>query len=209
MTDPVRVLIADDHPLFREGVGRSLSEDPDLDVVAEADAPSDAVAMAESLRPDIALLDIRMGEGNEGLRAAGEIAERLPETRVVMLTVSGEEEDLLTAFKLGARGYVLKGVSSRELRRILHDVANGKVYVSPELAVDILTDLTSSRAPDPLQELTPRERRVLELVAEGLTNKEVGERLHLSEKTVKHYMTQVLDKLQVRNRVEAVSKLRS
>lgn len=120
-----------------------------------------------------------------------------------MLTVSEHEDDLLGAFKAGARGYVLKGVSARELASIIRAVAAGEVYVSPALAAGMLLELTRSRTLDPWSELTEREREVLRLLAEGLTNREIGERIHLAEKTVKHYMTNILGKLQVRSRVEA------
>lgn len=202
MTESVRVLIADDHPLFREGVAHSLAAEPDLTVVGQAASGEEALRLARDLLPDVALLDIAM-PGRGGLAASSEIAIACPATKVVMLTVSEHEDDLLAAFKAGARGYALKGVSARELANIIRAVAGGEVYVSPSLAAGMLVELTRSRPPDPLNELTGREREVLRLVAEGLTNREIGERLHLAEKTVKHYMTNVLGKLHVRSRVEA------
>jgi DNA-binding NarL/FixJ family response regulator len=202
VTEPVRVLIADDHPLFREGVAHSLAAEPDLTVVGQAASGEEALRLARDLLPDVALLDIAM-PGSGGLAASSEIAIACPATKVVMLTVSEHEDDLLAAFKAGARGYVLKGVSARELANIIRAVANGEVYVSPSLAAGMLVELTRNRPPDPLNELTEREREILRLVAEGLTNREIGERLHLAEKTVKHYMTNVLGKLHVRSRVEA------
>ena len=202
MTEPVRVLIADDHPLFREGVAHSLAAETGLTVVGQAASGEEALRLARDLLPDVALLDIAM-PGSGGLAASSEIAIACPATKVVMLTVSEHQDDLLAAFKAGARGYVLKGVSARELANIIRAVADGEVYVSPSLAAGMLVELTRSRPPDPVNELTGREREVLRLVAEGLTNREIGERLHLAEKTVKHYMTNVLGKLHVRSRVEA------
>ncbi len=202
MSEPTRVLIADDHPLFREGVMHSLSGKPDLTVVGQAATSDEAVRLARELLPDVALLDITM-PGRGGLAAAAEISVACPVTKIVMLTVSENEDDLMTAFKAGARGYILKGVSARELTNVIRAVAGGEVYVSPSLAAGMLMEMSHGRPPDPLTELTEREREILQLVAEGLTNREIGEHLHLAEKTIKHYMTNVLGKLHVRSRVEA------
>ena len=197
----IRILIADDHPLFREGVAHSLNNESDITVIGEAASGEEAVRLARDLLPDVALLDITM-PGKGGIAAAAEIAMACPVTKIVMLTVSENEDDLLAAFKAGARGYLLKGVSARELANVTRSVASGEVYVSPSLAAGMLVELTR-RPPDPLDELSEREREILQLVAEGLTNREIGERLHLAEKTVKHYMTNVLSKLHVRSRVKA------
>jgi len=202
MGDPIRILVADDHPLFREGVLHSLASDPDLTVVGQAANGEEALRLARELLPDVALLDIGM-PGWGGLVAAEKIATACPATRIVMLTVVEDEDKLLAAFKCGARGYVLKGVSARELANVIRAVAGGEVYVSPALAAGMLVELTRGKPHDPLSELTEREREVLRLVAEGLTNREIGQRIHLSEKTIKHYITNILQKLQVRSRVEA------
>lgn len=202
MSDPIRILVADDHPLFREGVTHSLASEPDLNVVGQAASGEEALRLARDLLPDVVLLDIGM-PGWDGLAAAEKIATACPATRIVMLTVFEDEDKLLAAFKAGARGYVLKGVSARELANVVRAAAHGEVYVSPSLAAGIMVALTRGRPADPLEELTEREREVLHLVAEGLTNREIGERIHLAEKTVKHYMTNILGKLHVRSRVEA------
>ena len=198
--DSIRVLVADDHPMFRAGVVASLSELPDVVVIAEASDGSAALRMARETLPDVALLDITMP--GSGLTAARDITAACPATRVVMLTVSEDEDDLLAAMKAGASGYVLKGASAAELARVLHAVCAGEVYVAPGLAWGLLREMSKPRT-TPLDELTAREREVLELVAEGLSNQEIGERLSLAEKTIKHYMTNILGKLQVRSRVEA------
>jgi DNA-binding NarL/FixJ family response regulator len=151
--------------------------------------------------PELALLDVTMPGG--GIQAAGRIAAACPATKIVMLTVSEDEDDLLAAMKAGARGYVLKGVSARELAAVLRAVNAGEVYVAPSLAWSLLRELSEPRPSDPLAELSTRERQVLELVASGLSNQEIGLQLGLAEKTVKHYMTNILTKLQVRSRVEA------
>lgn len=202
MSDAIRVLIADDHPLFREGVAHSLAAEPDIALVGQAASGEEALSLARDLLPDVLLLDIAM-PGKGGLAAAAELAAACPATKIIMLTVSEHEDDLLSAFKAGARGYVLKGVSARDLANVVRTVASGEVYVSPSLAAGMLVEMTRGRLPDPLNELTEREREILQLVAQGLTNREIGERLHLAEKTVKHYMTNVLGKLHVRSRVEA------
>jgi DNA-binding NarL/FixJ family response regulator len=202
MSDPIRVLIADDHPLFRDGVAHSLDGEPDFEVIGQASSGGEALQMAREHLPDVLLLDIAM-PGRGGIVAAGEVAGACPATKIIMLTVSKDEDDLMAALRAGARGYVLKGVSAGELATVVRAVAGGEVYVPPSLAADMLRELSRPQPPDPIDELTEREREVLELVAEGLTNREIGERLHLSEKTVKHYMTNVLQKLQVRSRVEA------
>jgi DNA-binding NarL/FixJ family response regulator len=200
MADPLRVIVADDHPLFLDGVAGSLSA-AGLAVVGRATTAADAVRLAREHRPDMALLDVAMPGG--GLRAAREIAAACPATKIVMLTVSEDEDHLLAALQAGAAAYVLKGVSARELVGVLRAAHAGEVYTAPTLAGRLLGQLTRPRPSDPLDELTVRERAVLELVAAGLGNQEIGARLGLAAKTVKHYMTNILAKLQVRSRVEA------
>jgi two-component system, NarL family, nitrate/nitrite response regulator NarL len=202
MSEPIRILVADDHPLFREGAVRSLESEPDLAVVGQASSGEEALRLACELVPDIVLLDIGMA-GWGGLVAAEKIATACPAVNIVILTVFEDEDKMLAAFKAGARGYVLKGVSPRELASVVRTVAQGEVYVSPSLAAGILVTLTRDRAENPLQELTERERDILVLVGQGLTNREIGDRLHLAEKTIKHYVTNILQKLHVRSRVEA------
>ncbi len=201
MTEPIRILVADDHPLFLEGLVATLSGDEEMQVVATAVDSSTAVDAAREHRPDLALLDVAMPGG--GLEAAGLIATASPATRVVMLTSSENQDNLMAAMNAGAKGYVLKGIAGRELRAILKSVHGGDVYVAPGLAYGMIKGLTRPRARDPLEELTKRERDVLELVGAGLSNAEIGGRLGLAEKTVKHYMTAILGKLEVGSRVEA------
>jgi two-component system nitrate/nitrite response regulator NarL len=201
MTEPIRILVADDHPLFLEGLVATLSGDEEMQVVATAVDSSTAVDAAREHRPDLALLDVAMPGG--GLEAARLIATASPATRVVMLTSSENQDNLMAAMNAGAKGYVLKGIAGRELRAILKSVHGGDVYVAPGLAYGMIKGLTRPRARDPLEELTKRERDVLELVGAGLSNAEIGARLGLAEKTVKHYMTAILGKLEVGSRVEA------
>ena len=201
MTESIRVVVADDHPLFREGVINSLRSMPDILVVGQASDADEAVRLVREELPDLALLDVTMPGG--GIEAARKIAAACPATRIVMLTVSEDEDDLLAAMKAGASGYVLKGVSARELAGVVRSVSAGEVYVAPSLAFGLLREMSKPRASDPLAELSGRERQVLELVANGLSNQEIGLKLGLAEKTIKHYMTNILTKLQVRSRVEA------
>jgi DNA-binding NarL/FixJ family response regulator len=201
VTQPIRVLIVDDHPLLLDGLVATLTADDELEVVGTAGDAAGAVRAAKDAQPDLVLLDVGMPGG--GIEAARQIAPASPATRVVMLTSSENEDDLLAAMEAGARGYVLKGVSGRDLRAILKSVHAGEVYVAPGLAYVMIKGLTKPRERDPLEELTPREREVLELVAQGLSNAEIGGRLGLAEKTVKHHMTAILSKLEVGSRVEA------
>ena len=206
MTEKIRVVLVDDHPMLREGVASTLDAEPDFEVVGQGSNADEALALARDQLPDLIMLDVSMGGG--GINAARAIAAACPIVKIVMLTVSEDEEDVLAALKVGARGYVLKGVSGPELVRIVRSINAGEPYVTPSLAASLLGELREQpahkkAAPDPLSELTDRERQILELVATGRSNKEIAEDLFLSEKTIKHYMTNILQKLQVRNRVEA------
>ena len=201
MTQAIRIVVADDHPMFLDGLVATLSADDELQVVAIV---GDAVAAVRAVRehtPDLALLDVAMPGG--GLEAARQISADFPATRVVILTSSEDQDDLTAAMKAGARGYVLKGVAGRELRAILKAIHAGGTYLAPGLAYGALKELTRQKTANPIDELTSREREVLALVASGLSNAEIGGRLGLAEKTVKHYMTSILGKLQVASRVEA------
>ena len=180
----------------------SLGAEPDFEVIAQVGSGEEAVELAHRLRPDVVLLDVTM-TGMGGIAAAGKIAASEPEVRIMMLTVSENRENLMAALKAGAHGYVLKGVSASELRAITRRVAGGEAYVSPALAADMLTEFSRPQPPDSLSELTARETEILKLLSQGLTNREIGERLFLAEKTVKHYMTSILQKLHVRSRTEA------
>jgi DNA-binding NarL/FixJ family response regulator len=200
MTETIRVVVVDDHPKFRAGVVASISAQPGLEVVGEGGSADEARSLVEQHDPDVCLLDITMPGG--GLAAARDITGASPHTRVVMLTVSEDQDDLLAAMKAGASGYVLKGATATELASVLRNVSAGEVYVAPALAWGLLREMSRPKSA-PLDELSAREREVLELVAAGLSNQEIGDRLSLAEKTIKHYMTSILSKLRVRSRVEA------
>ncbi|MBI1383840.1 MAG: response regulator [Rhizobiales bacterium] len=205
MTDRIRVAVVDDHPLMREGIIHILKADAAFDVVGEGANAQEALRIAQEQLPDIMLIDVSMPGG--GIRAAEAIAETCPIVKVVMLTVSEDERDVSASLKAGARGYILKGVSGPEFQRSVRAIHNGENYVSPDLAARLLTALKAqpeaSREPTTPPLLTVREEQILSLLADGLSNKEIAARLELSEKTIKHYMTNIFQKLQVRNRVEA------
>jgi DNA-binding NarL/FixJ family response regulator len=206
MSEKIQIVVIDDHPLFREGVANTLQAEPDMEIVGQGESLAEAIRLACERLPNIILLDIGIPGG--GIQAAQTIATACPATRIIMLTASAEEDDLVAALKAGAQGYILKGVAARELVKVVRSVWAGEGYVSPALAASLLSEMAAGQRPvkpaaSPLDELTEREHEILEQVAAGLSNKEIGQRLYLSEKTVKHYMTNILQKLQVRNRVEA------
>jgi two-component system, NarL family, nitrate/nitrite response regulator NarL len=202
----IRLVLADDHPIYRDGLARILETAEGIDVVGQAQDGETAVALCESLTPDVVLLDISMPKGG-GIGALARIMQMEKPPLVAMLTVSENEADLLQVLKLGAAGYILKGVGGSELIDLVRDLAAGRPYVSPGLAGQLLVAMrgapAGTPAPNPLEDLSRREEDILKLVTQGLSNKEVGARLDIQEKTVKHYMTSILQKLHVRNRVEA------
>lgn len=198
-----RVVVADDHPLFREGVARTLQESGRFTVVATAASGAEAVAAAEVHAPDLVLLDLSMPQG--GLWALERIGALQPAPLRVMLTVSEEGEAVFAALEAGARGYLLKGIGGAELVAALERVMQGESHVAPALAARMLARMRGPAAGDGdgLDLLTPREEEVLRLVAEGLSNKEIARRTAVQERTIKHHMTQILQKLHLRNRTEA------
>ncbi|SEH22599.1 response regulator transcription factor [Rhizobium sp. NFR12] len=210
MKAPTRIAVIDDHPLFREGVIRSLSEMEGFEIVAEGGSKGEALHIVEHIRPDVMLMDISM-PGN-GLQAVAGAVEAWPPIKIVMLTVSEANEDIAGALKLGAKGYVLKGIGSRELADVVRTVASGEPYLAPSLSARLLAGMAKEREnaakQDLMAELTDREQEVLNLVASGLSNKRVAQLLDLHEKTVKHHMTRILSKLKVSNRTEAALALR-
>jgi DNA-binding NarL/FixJ family response regulator len=207
--DSVRVLIADDQALFRRGLFVVLGLEPGIDVVAEAQDGQEAVAKATDLAPDVVLLDVRM-PGMDGIEAARRIREILPSTRVLMLTVSDEEDDLYEAIKAGANGYLLKEISVEEVAAAIHAVMHGQSLISPAMASKLLTEFNAlarqaaehDKLPAPV--LTARELEVLRLVARGMSNRDVADQLFISENTVKNHVRNILEKLHLHSRMEAV-----
>ncbi|ACS55786.1 response regulator [Rhizobium leguminosarum] len=201
----ITIGVVDDHPLFREGVTRSLSEISGFVVVGEGASSDDAAMIASDNHPDIMLLDVSMPGG--GLSAVSDVLARSPTTKVLMLTVSEEVDTLLGALQRGAMGYVLKGVGSRGLAEAIQTVLRGSRYISPTMSAKVMENSLNGGTSDK-NSLTPREREVMDLVAQGLSNKHIGLRLSLQEKTVKHHMTQILSKLGASNRTEAALQWR-
>ena len=203
----MNVLIVDDHALFRDGVA-SLLKAWGMGVAGQAGDGLEALEQARLLRPDLILMDIKMPRCN-GLEATRLIKAEMPDTKIVMVTVSDEEEDLFEAIKSGAQGYVLKNMSGEEFGRVLIDIAAGEAPLSRGLAAKILTEF--ARLAEPIargsekEELSERELEVLQLVAGGATNKEIAARLFISENTVNYHMKNILAKLHLRNRAQAVA----
>ncbi len=200
----IKVILADDHPIFRDGLIRSLEETGEFKVLGAGGSAQEAVELTELHRPDLVILDISMPGG--GLLAVKEIKKLDSPPYISMLTVSEDDGDVIAALQAGALGYVLKGVSANDLRIALSSIAKGNPHISPVLAGRVLTIMSQNKnkpQKDPINDLTKREEDILRGVAKGLSNKEVGESLSLQEKTVKHYMTLIMEKLHVRNRVEA------
>ncbi|RUM25097.1 DNA-binding response regulator [Rhizobium vallis] len=201
----ITIGVVDDHPLFREGVTRSLSEISNFVVVGEGASSDDAAMIASNNRPDVMLLDVSMPGG--GLSAIGEVLALSPSTKILMLTVSEEVDTLLGALQRGAMGYVLKGVGSRGLAEAIRTILSGSRYISPTMSAKVMESSLQGGSSEK-NSLTPREREVMDLVAQGLSNKHIGLRLGLQEKTVKHHMTQILSKLGASNRTEAALQWR-
>jgi two-component system, NarL family, nitrate/nitrite response regulator NarL len=209
MPDAIRIAVIDDHPMFREGAMQIFAGTDDMRVVAEGATAADAVKVAEELRPDVMLLDLGVPGG--GLEAAAIIAGTFPSVRAVMLTASESAFDVAAARTVGARGYILKGSSGAEVVETVRAIFNGECYVAPSFAARLPVEvrvLCESCAPTCANDLTGREEAVLSLVSVGMTNKEIANRLHLTERSVKHHMTSIMRKSKVRNRVEAMLMFR-
>ncbi|MCY0096970.1 response regulator [Hoeflea ulvae] len=206
MQSRITVLIVDDHPMFRNGVVQSLRLDRNIEVVGECSDGNEAIGLAASLRPDIILLDISM-PGN-GIDAAARIAELDHAPKVIMLTVSEQDDDVIRALDAGAVGYVLKGVSASELISVLRCVAAGDSFVSPNLTLRILNHARKTSEPSLASLLSDRELRIAKLIGKGLSNREIADQLTVKEKTITFHMTNIMKKLNVRNRVETALLVR-
>jgi two-component system, NarL family, nitrate/nitrite response regulator NarL len=203
-TDPIRIAVVDDHPLFREGVARLLARTPGIKIVGDGSTAVDAVNIAQQFLPDVILLDLKLPD--DGTMAASTIVREYPRVRIIILTASDCDSDVAAMLQLGVHGYLLKGCTGQEIVRAVQRVHAGEFYVTPSLAARLLTEMNTPAAngDDGSEEISSREEIILAQVSKGLTNKEIARALNLREKTIKHYMTKIMQKLGVRNRLEAV-----
>ncbi len=207
---PITILIADDHPVFRFGLRALLEAQPDMAVVGEAESGAQAVQMARSLQPDLVLMDVNMPDLN-GIEATRQITSTGPHPAVLIITMF-DDDTVFTAMRAGARGYLLKGAQGDETLRAIRAVANGEVIFSPGVAGQMMAYFArggkTAAAAERFPELTPREREILELLAQGLTNAAIADKLVLSPKTVRNQVSNIFGKLQVASRSEAIVKAR-
>ncbi|RLU86981.1 DNA-binding response regulator [Streptomyces griseocarneus] len=207
---PLRVFILDDHEVVRRGVRDLLEAEPDIEVVGEASTGREALARVPALRPDVAVLDVRLGDAGDhgGIEVCRELRARTPELACLMLTSFDDDEALFDAIMAGAAGYVLKQINGSELVSAVRTVATGESTLDPRTASRVMARLRGPQEPDPseapgVDRLSPREREILELIGEGLTNRQIADRLFLAEKTVKNRVSSLLSKLGVGRRVQA------
>jgi len=206
---PVRVMLVDDHEIVRGGLKTLISSTEDIIVTAEAGTVREAIDEADRARPDVVVMDVRLADGS-GIEATREILAKHPKARVVMLTSFADDEALFASIMAGASGYVLKQVNSAELLRAIRAVGEGKSLLDPEVTDAVLSRLRKGKhllGDERLARLSPQEERILTLVADGKTNREIGDELHLAEKTVKNYVSSILSKLEVARRAEAAAYL--
>jgi two-component system response regulator DevR len=200
----VRVFLLDDHEVVRTGLKQLLESGGDIEVVGEADTAASALVRIPALRPDVAVLDARLPDGS-GIEVCRQVRSSNPQTKAIILTSFDDDEALFAAIMAGAAGYVLKQVTGQDLIAAVRHVAAGGSLLDPSVTAKVMERLRDGAPgePDELKSLTAQERRILELVAEGLTNRQIGERLFLAEKTVKNYMSNVLSKLGLERRTQA------
>lgn len=209
MTTPLRVMLVDDHEVVRDGIRALLEPAEDIVICAEAGTVRDAIEEAERTRPDVVVMDVRLADGS-GIEATREIRAKRPQTQVLMLTSFADDEALFASIMAGASGYVLKQIQGPEIVKAIREVGQGKSLLDPQVTKSVLDRLRKGKhlmKDEKLARLSPQEERILSLVADGRTNKEIGEELHLAEKTVKNYVSSILSKLEVGRRAEAAAYL--
>jgi DNA-binding NarL/FixJ family response regulator len=210
MAARLRVLIADDHPLFRDGLRAMFESEPDIELVGEAATGEEAVALAAELHPDVVLMDVQMPD-LDGIEATRRLLAASSETKVLVVTMFENDSSVLAAMRAGAHGYVVKGMRSVDAIRAVRAVAGGEAIFSPVIAARLARLLSETRQeapPEVFPELTERERQTLHLVAQGHKNAAIATRLHLSPKTVRNYITSIFDKLHFADRSEAIVRAR-
>jgi two-component system response regulator DevR len=207
MAEALKVMLVDDHEIVRQGLRALLEAEDDIEVVAEADNGAVAVSLASAHRPDVVVMDVRM-PGSSGVEACRAIRDERPDAQVIMLTSFSDDEALFNSIMAGAAGFVLKQIRGRDLIDAIRTVGGGKSLLDPDVTQRVLERLRKAKfdEKDPkLARLSPQEERILDMVGEGLTNREIAERIHLSDKTVKNYVSTILQKLEVARRAEAAS----
>lgn len=203
MTENIRILIADDHAIVREGLRALLATEPDLDLVAEATDGLQAVTKARALKPDVILLDLMMPR-MDGVEAITEIKKDWQDARIIVLTSFSDDEKVFAAIRNGALGYLLKDSTPQDLLHAIHTVANGDGFLSPSIASKVMREINQPpKLPPTKDPLTEREGEILQWVAQGLTNDEIAEKLVVSERTVRTHVSNILAKLQLANRTQA------
>jgi DNA-binding NarL/FixJ family response regulator len=202
VSERLRVFLLDDHELVRTGVRELLEADGDIEVVGEAATAAEALARVPALRPQVAVLDVRLPDG-DGVGVCRELRSQLPELACLMLTSFSDDDALLDAVMAGAAGYVLKDIRGGDLVGAVRTVAAGGSLLDSKSTANVLARLRAKPAADPLAALTDQERRILDLIGEGLTNRQIGERMFLAEKTVKNYVSSLLSKLGLQRRTQA------
>jgi DNA-binding NarL/FixJ family response regulator len=203
--EPIKVFLLDDHEIVRRGVRDMLEAEGDITVIGEAGTAAAAVARIPALRPDVAVLDVRLPDG-DGVTVCREIRSRMPAVACLMLTSFADDDALMDAVMAGAAGYVLKQIRGTDLVGAVRTVATGQSMLDPRAASQLMARLRNQSAKqDPLAGLTPQERRILELIGEGLTNRQIGERMFLAEKTVKNYISALFAKLGMERRTQAAA----
>jgi DNA-binding NarL/FixJ family response regulator len=209
MTESTRVLIVDDHPLFLDGLTALLSDAPDLELAGAATSGTEAVDLARETQPDVVVMDVHM-PGLNGIEATRRIVSDSPHIAVVVLTMFDDDDSIFSALRAGARGYLLKGADGEQIRAAIHAAANGEIIFGTHLAARMLTYFTASPSSPPpvFPQLTDREREVLDLVAQGKANTAIAGKLGLSQKTVRNHVSNILTKLQVADRAQAIVQAR-
>ena len=206
-TEPIRILLADDHTLFRDGLRALFNSLPDTEVVGEAASGGDAIRLAEELQPDVILMDIQM-PGVNGIEATRKIVQTSPHIGVIVVTMFEDDDSVFAAMRAGARGYVLKGASQEEMLRAIRAVAQGDAQFGADIAARLMNFFAAPRPPQIFPELTDREREVLALIAQGHNNSEIARKLVISVKTVRNHVSNIFSKLQVADRAQAIIQAR-
>jgi DNA-binding NarL/FixJ family response regulator len=203
-TSKINVFLLDDHEIVRRGVKELLEAEPDITVVGEAGSAASALARIPAVKPDVAVLDVRLPDG-DGVSVCREIRSRMPQVACLMLTSFSDDEALFDAIMAGAAGYVLKQIRGTDLVGAVRTVASGASMLDPEAARKVMARMRQAERSDPLAKLSAQERRILELIGEGLTNRQIGDRMYLAEKTVKNYVSGLFAKLGMERRTQAAA----